>query len=340
MVDGGEGLQGSDNDLWCFRGEEGNKLFDDGIGYIEFDVKKESLDGGGFRGRTTCYALLDNRLDSRCAGAVECMLARLARQNSRVEESDAPGTARLASNFQEGIEGIETFGLCSNVGIGDSTLPDVGVCSKVLDEGITRLCSLELFCGSFIAFLTDLPVLVYEAVGQRQFAKIFLLFGHVGGMSECLGAAASGDRETMAADQVRNVMGDGRAATAGRMSLRRLCSGLRFRRAWWPRHGSCCDGRRISLSQARPKQTQQPAKAQSQIPSDGIGHHATTAKRLDQSTVHLTTYLRLPYCLALSSKSHSKLAPSPFPKRFRHSPPLVLATAPPTSVTAANYFDY
>jgi len=83
------------------------------------------------------------------------------------EESDAPSTARLASNFEEGIEGIQTFGLCSNVGVGDSTLPYVGVCSKVLDEGVTWLRGLEFFCGSFIAFLADLPVLVYEAIGQR-----------------------------------------------------------------------------------------------------------------------------------------------------------------------------
>lgn len=75
MVDGSERLQGSDNDLWCFCGEERNKLFDNGIGYIELDVEKESLDGGGFRGRTTCYALLDDRLDGRRAGAVKRMLA-------------------------------------------------------------------------------------------------------------------------------------------------------------------------------------------------------------------------------------------------------------------------
>ena len=85
MIDGGERLQGSDDDLWCFCGEEGDELFDDGIGYIEFDVEKESLDGGSFRGRTTCYALLDNRLDGRRAGAGECVLVWLARQNNVVE---------------------------------------------------------------------------------------------------------------------------------------------------------------------------------------------------------------------------------------------------------------
>ena len=167
MVDGGERLQSSDNDLWCFCSEEWDELFDDGVGYIKFDVEKESLDGGSFRGGTTCNALLDNRLNGRCAGTVECMLAWLARQNSVEEESDAPSTARLASNLEEGIERIQTFGLRSNVGVGDSTLPYVGVCSKVLDEGVTRLRGLEFFCGSFIAFLTDLPVLVYEAIGQR-----------------------------------------------------------------------------------------------------------------------------------------------------------------------------
>lgn len=135
---------------------------------------------------------------------------------------DAPSTAGLASNLKESIERIETFGLSSDVGIGDGTLPDVGVCSKVLDEGVARLCSLEFFCGSFVSFLADFPVLVYKAVGQGQLAEIFLLFSHVGGMSECLGAIGSLGRETMAVDLVRNVMGDGRDTTASRMAICRL----------------------------------------------------------------------------------------------------------------------
>jgi hypothetical protein len=127
-----------------------------------------------------------------------------------VEESCAPGTASFASNLKEGIEGIETFGLSSNVGVGNSTLPDVGVCGKVLDEGVAGLCGLEFFCGSFIAFLADLPVLVYEAVGEGQLAEIFLLFSHVGGMFECLGAIDGESRETMGVDCVRNTKGEKR----------------------------------------------------------------------------------------------------------------------------------
>jgi hypothetical protein len=71
VVDGGERLQGSDDDFWCLCGEEGNELFDDGIGYVEFDVEKESLDGGGFCGRTTGHTFFDDGLDCRCAGAGE-----------------------------------------------------------------------------------------------------------------------------------------------------------------------------------------------------------------------------------------------------------------------------
>ena len=85
--------------------------------------------------------------------------------------------------------------MSSDVRVGYSAFPDVGVCSKVLDEGVARLCGLEFFCGSFICFLADLPVLVYEAVGQGQFAEIFLLFGHVGGMSECLDAVGSIEKQ-------------------------------------------------------------------------------------------------------------------------------------------------
>jgi hypothetical protein len=133
-----------------------------------------------------------------------------------VEESCAPSTASFASNLKEGIEGIETFGLSSNVGIGDSTLPDVGVCGKVLDEGVAGLCSLELFCGSFIAFLADLPVLVYEAVGEGQLAEIFLLFGHVGGMLECLGAIDGGtERQRLwTGCGIRRAKSDGRQGGA------------------------------------------------------------------------------------------------------------------------------
>jgi hypothetical protein len=134
----------------------------------------------------------------------------------------APSTTGLASNLKESIERIETFSLSSNVGIGDGTLPDVGVCSKVLDERVARLCSLEFFCSSFISFLADFPVLVYKAVGQGQLAEIFLLFSHVGGMSECLGAIGGLGRETMAVDLVRNVMDDGRDTTASRMAICRL----------------------------------------------------------------------------------------------------------------------
>lgn len=71
MVDGGKGLQCSNNDLGSFGRKEGNELFDDRIGYVEFDVEKKGLDGSSFCGRATCYTLFDNGLDSRCASAKE-----------------------------------------------------------------------------------------------------------------------------------------------------------------------------------------------------------------------------------------------------------------------------
>jgi hypothetical protein len=92
----------------------------------------------------------------------------------------APCAAGPAGNLEKGIQGIETFGLGSDVGIGDGALPDVGVCDKVLDKGIMRLGRLELCGCCFIGLLAHLPVFVYEAIGQGQFAEIFLLFGHAG----------------------------------------------------------------------------------------------------------------------------------------------------------------
>ncbi|KAG9954821.1 hypothetical protein KCU85_g491, partial [Aureobasidium melanogenum] len=126
----------------------------------------------------------------------------------------APSAARFASNFKESVQSIETFCLSSDVCVGDSALPDVGVGYEVLDEGVARLRRLEFFCSSFITLLAHLPVLVDKA---------------------CLNAVGSRSSGRAAVNRVRDVI-------------------LVRRRSWSSRHGNWCSGRGISLSQARQQQ--------------------------------------------------------------------------------------